>query len=44
MLADGAITARIRSTVGLDGTAEMLERLRQGGLGGKAVIDLSDDS
>jgi hypothetical protein len=44
MLADGAITARIRSRVGLDGTTEILERLRHGGLGGKAVIGLSDES
>jgi NADPH2:quinone reductase len=40
MLADGTITARIRSTVGLDGAGQILERLRQGGLRGKAVIRL----
>jgi D-arabinose 1-dehydrogenase-like Zn-dependent alcohol dehydrogenase len=38
MLADGAISARIRSTVELNGVAEMLEKLRHGGLRGKAVI------
>ena len=40
MLADGTITARIRSTVELDGVGQILERLRQGGLRGKAVIRL----
>jgi NADPH2:quinone reductase len=40
MLADGTITARVRATVPLDGTAEMLEKLRSGGLRGKAVIRL----
>jgi NADPH2:quinone reductase len=40
MLADGTITARIRSTVGLDGVGQILEKLRQGGLRGKAVIRL----
>jgi NADPH:quinone reductase-like Zn-dependent oxidoreductase len=40
MLADGIITARIRSTVELDGVAQVLEKLRNGGLGGKAVIRL----
>jgi hypothetical protein len=38
MLADGTITARIRSTVELDGVGQMLEKLRHGGLCGKAVI------
>ena len=38
MLADGTITARIRSTVELDGAGQMLEKLRNGGLRGKAVI------
>lgn len=38
MLADGTITARIRSTVELDGVGQMLEKLRHGGLRGKAVI------
>ena len=38
MLADGTITARIRSTVELDGVSQMLEKLRHGGLRGKAVI------
>jgi len=32
------ITARIRSTVELDGVTQMLEKLRHGGLRGKAVI------
>jgi NADPH2:quinone reductase len=40
MLADGTITARIRSTVELDGAGQMLEKLRNGGLRGKAVIRL----
>jgi NADPH:quinone reductase-like Zn-dependent oxidoreductase len=38
MFASGVITARIRSTVGLDGAGEILEKLRSGGLRGKAVI------
>jgi NADPH:quinone reductase-like Zn-dependent oxidoreductase len=40
MLADGTITTRIRSTVDLDGAGQILEKLRQGGLRGKAVIRL----
>jgi len=40
MLADGTISARIRSTVELDGAGQMLEKLRNGGLRGKAVICL----
>jgi NADPH:quinone reductase-like Zn-dependent oxidoreductase len=40
MLADGTITARIRSTVELGGAGQMLEKLRNGGLRGKAVIRL----
>jgi len=40
MLADGTITARVRSAVGLDGAAEIIEKLRRGGLRGKAVIRL----
>ncbi|HEY4838369.1 MAG TPA: hypothetical protein VIH72_07170, partial [Candidatus Acidoferrales bacterium] len=40
MLATGTITARIRSTVDLEGTAQILEKLRSGGLSGKAVIRL----
>ena len=40
MLADGIITARIRSTVDLEGVAQMLEKLRNGGLRGKAIIRL----
>jgi NADPH:quinone reductase-like Zn-dependent oxidoreductase len=40
MLANGTITARIRSTVELDGVGQILEKLRQGGLRGKAVIRL----
>jgi NADPH:quinone reductase-like Zn-dependent oxidoreductase len=38
MLADGTITARIRSTVGLDAAGQVLEQIRRGGLRGKAVI------
>jgi NADPH2:quinone reductase len=40
MLAAGTITARIRTTVELDGAAQILDRLRSGGLRGKAVIRL----
>jgi NADPH:quinone reductase-like Zn-dependent oxidoreductase len=40
MLADGKITARISTTVELDGAGEILEKLRSGGLRGKAVIRL----
>ncbi len=40
MLADGTITARIQSTVELDGAGQILEKLRNGGLRGKAVIRL----
>jgi NADPH:quinone reductase-like Zn-dependent oxidoreductase len=40
MLADGVITARIRSTAGLEAAGQVLEKLRHGGLGGKAVIRL----
>ena len=35
MLADGRITARIRSTVKLDSAGQMLEKLRNGGLRGQ---------
>src|ERR1700722_8066061 len=38
MLADGAITARIGSTVDLDAAGQVLEKLRHGGLNGKAVM------
>jgi NADPH:quinone reductase-like Zn-dependent oxidoreductase len=38
MLLNGTITARIRSTVDLNGTSEILEKLRSGGLRGKAII------
>jgi NADPH2:quinone reductase len=40
MLAAGEITARIRSTVELNGAGQMLEKLRSGGLRGKAIIRL----
>jgi uncharacterized protein YidB (DUF937 family) len=40
MLADGTITARIRFTVELGGAGQMLEKLRNGGLRGKAIIRL----
>jgi len=40
MLAHGAITARIRSMVKLGDAGQMLEKLRSGGLRGKAVIRL----
>ena len=38
MLADGTITARIHSTIQPDHIGETLEKLRNGGLQGKAVI------
>jgi hypothetical protein len=38
MPGDGTTTARIRSIVELNGMGQMLEELRTGGLGGKAVI------
>ena len=40
MLADGTITARIRSTVNLGAAGQVLDELRRGGLRGKAVIRL----
>jgi NADPH:quinone reductase-like Zn-dependent oxidoreductase len=40
MLADGTITARVQSAVALDCTAQIIEKLRTGGLRGKAVIRL----
>lgn len=40
MLAEGKITARIRTTVDLDGADQMLEKLRHGGLHGKVVIHI----
>ena len=40
MLAEGTITARVRSTVELDGAEQVLDKLRSGGLRGKAVIRL----
>jgi len=40
MLTHGTIAARIRSTVELDGAGQTLEKLRNGGLSGKAVIRL----
>ena len=40
MLAEGTITARVRSTVELDGARQVLAQLRSGGLRGKAVIRL----
>jgi NADPH:quinone reductase-like Zn-dependent oxidoreductase len=38
LLAEGTITARIRSTVPLADAGQVLEELQHGGLGGKAVI------
>ena len=38
MLADGTITARIGSTTQLDDAGQILDKLRHGGLHGKAVI------
>jgi hypothetical protein len=40
LLADGVITARIRSAVDLEAAGQVLEELRHGGLRGKAVIRL----
>jgi len=40
MLADGTITARITSTIQLDGAGQLLDKLRHAGLRGKAVIRL----
>jgi NADPH:quinone reductase-like Zn-dependent oxidoreductase len=40
LLADGTITARIVSAVGLDAAGQVLDQLRHGGLRGKAVIRL----
>jgi hypothetical protein len=40
MLANGMIAVRIRSRVELDGVSQMLEKLHNGGLRGKAVIRL----
>jgi hypothetical protein len=40
MLADGTITARIRSTADLDAADQLLDELRHGCLRGKAVIRL----
>lgn len=40
MLLEGNITARVRSTVDLDGAAQLLQKLRDGGLRGKALIRL----
>lgn len=38
LLADGTITARIQAVVALDDAGQVLERLRTGGLSGKAVL------
>jgi hypothetical protein len=40
MLADGTITARIRSAADLDAAGQVLDQLRRGGLHGKVVIRL----
>ena len=40
MLSQGTITARVGATFELDGAGQMLEKLRKGGLRGKAVIRL----
>lgn len=40
MLADGAISARISATVELEAAGQILEKLRKGGLRGKALIRL----
>jgi hypothetical protein len=40
MLADSTITARVRSTVKLDEVGGILAQLRDGGLRGKAVVEI----
>jgi NADPH:quinone reductase-like Zn-dependent oxidoreductase len=40
MIAAGTITARVQATVELEGVAKILEKLRSGGLRGKAVVHL----
>jgi NADPH:quinone reductase-like Zn-dependent oxidoreductase len=40
MLADGTITARIRTTAELADAGQVLDKLRSGGLRGKTVIRL----
>jgi NADPH:quinone reductase-like Zn-dependent oxidoreductase len=40
MLADGTITARVRTTADLAGAADVLGRLRRGGISGKAVLQI----
>ena len=40
MLADGTISARIRSTVEMEAAGQMLDKLRHGALRGKGVIRL----
>jgi NADPH:quinone reductase-like Zn-dependent oxidoreductase len=40
LLAEGKISTRIRATVGLDEAKSILEKLRNGGLRGKAVIKI----
>jgi D-arabinose 1-dehydrogenase-like Zn-dependent alcohol dehydrogenase len=40
MLADGVITARITATVELEKAGEIIEKLKKGGLRGKALIRL----
>ena len=42
LLAAGTITARVRATADLDGAGQILDKLRDGGLRGKAVIRLPD--
>jgi NADPH-dependent curcumin reductase CurA len=41
MLVDGTITARIGTTVGLDGAGSVLDQLRRGKVQGKAIIRIS---
>jgi len=40
MLAEGTITARVRTTADLAAAADVLERLRRGGMSGKAVLQI----
>jgi NADPH:quinone reductase len=40
MLAEGTITARVQSTVPLESAGDILDKLRKGGLRGKALIKL----
>jgi D-arabinose 1-dehydrogenase-like Zn-dependent alcohol dehydrogenase len=40
MMADGVVTARVTAVVELEKAAEIIEKLKKGGLRGKALIRL----